>query len=79
MNISFFSHRMTMYSINMIIYFFIICKKCTTFTGSNSFIGIKRNNEMLNSITPEEILKQGDIIYVQGSQGDIERFHQEIK
>ncbi len=42
-------------------------------------LGIKRKNEMLESIQPNEILKQSDIIYIQGSQSNIERFHKLIK
>ena len=42
-------------------------------------LAIRRQEEMLDSISPEEVLKQGDIIYIQGTQGDIEKFHREIK
>ncbi len=42
-------------------------------------LGIKRGGEMLNSIIPEENLKPGDLIYVQGSPGDIDNFHKLIK
>jgi CPA2 family monovalent cation:H+ antiporter-2 len=34
---------------------------------------------MLDNIQPEEILKQGDIIYVQGTQSKIELFHKLVK
>jgi len=34
---------------------------------------------MLDSIQPTEVLKQGDIIYVQGNQNMIEKFHKAIK
>ncbi len=44
-----------------------------------NILGIKRKNEMLESIQPEEILKQGDIIYIQGNQSKIEQFHKLIK
>jgi len=40
---------------------------------------IKRKNEMLESIKPDETLKNGDIIYIQGNQSNIERFHKLIK
>jgi CPA2 family monovalent cation:H+ antiporter-2 len=42
-------------------------------------LGIKRKNELLESIQPEERLKQGDIIYIQGNQSNIEQFHKLIK
>lgn len=44
-----------------------------------NILGIKRKNEMLETIQPEEILKQGDIIYVQGNQSKIEQFHKLTK
>lgn len=44
-----------------------------------NILAIKRKEEMLDSIQPEEILKQGDIIYVQGNQNKIEKFHKTIK
>ncbi|AZJ35626.1 monovalent cation:proton antiporter family protein [Tenacibaculum singaporense] len=44
-----------------------------------NILGIKRKNEVLDSIHPEEVLKQGDIIYVQGNQNKIEQFHKIIK
>lgn len=44
-----------------------------------NILGIKRKEELLDSILPEEILKQGDIIYVQGNQNKIEAFHKKIK
>lgn len=44
-----------------------------------NILGIKRKNEMLESIQPEEILKQGDIIYIQGNQSKIEQFHKLMK
>lgn len=40
---------------------------------------IKRKNEVLESIKPDETLKNGDIIYIQGNQSNIERFHKLIK
>ncbi|MBA4744106.1 MAG: cation:proton antiporter [Muricauda sp.] len=42
-------------------------------------LGIKRKDEMLESVQPTEKLKQGDLIYVQGNQNSIERFHKLIK
>ena len=44
-----------------------------------NILGIKRKDEVLDSIHPEEVLKQGDIIYVQGNQNKIEQFHKIIK
>lgn len=40
---------------------------------------IKRKNEILESIQPTEILKQGDILYIQGNQSKIEQFSKLIK
>lgn len=44
-----------------------------------NILGIKRREEMLESIQPEDLLKQGDIIYIQGIQSKIEQFHRLIK
>ncbi len=44
-----------------------------------NILGIKRKDEMLDNIHPEEILKQGDIIYVLGNQSKIEQFHKMVK
>jgi CPA2 family monovalent cation:H+ antiporter-2 len=44
-----------------------------------NILGIKRKEEMLDTIQPTEVLKQGDIIYVQGKQNKIEKFHKSIK
>ena len=44
-----------------------------------NILGIKRKEEMLDTIQPTEVLKQGDIIYVQGNQNKIEKFHKLIK
>ena len=44
-----------------------------------NILGIKRKKELLVSILPEEILKQGDILYVQGNQNKIEKFNKRIK
>ncbi len=40
---------------------------------------IKRKDDVLESILPTETLKQGDIIYIQGSQSNIEQFRKLIK
>lgn len=40
---------------------------------------IKRKNETLESIKPDEALKHNDIIYIQGNQSKIEQFHKLIK
>lgn len=40
---------------------------------------IKRKDEVLESIQPTEILKQGDVLYIQGSQSNIEQFRKLIK
>lgn len=42
-------------------------------------LGIKRRNELLESVQPDEVLKQGDIIYILGDQSKIEQFHKLIK
>lgn len=42
-------------------------------------LGIKRKDKMLDSIKPEENLHQGDLIYIQGDQSNIEQFHKLIK
>ncbi|MEB2780540.1 cation:proton antiporter [Algoriphagus sp. C2-6-M1] len=44
-----------------------------------NILGIKRKNKMMESIHPEDKLKQGDIIYIQGNQSKIEQFHKLIK
>ncbi|HET8829495.1 MAG TPA: TrkA C-terminal domain-containing protein, partial [Pelobium sp.] len=44
-----------------------------------NILGIKRKNVMLDSIQPTEILKRGDLLYIQGNQGKIEQFHKLIK
>ena len=44
-----------------------------------TILGIKRKDKMLESIQPDEILKQGDIIYIQGDQKNIEQFHKLVK
>jgi len=44
-----------------------------------NILGIKRKDQMLESIQPEEIIKQGDILYIQGNQSKIEQFHKLVK
>jgi len=44
-----------------------------------NILGIKRREEMLESVQPDDILKQGDVIYIQGNQSNIEQFHKMIK
>lgn len=44
-----------------------------------NILGIKRKDKMLDAIQPEEVLKQGDVIYIQGNQSEIEQFHKMIK
>jgi CPA2 family monovalent cation:H+ antiporter-2 len=44
-----------------------------------NILGIKRKDEMLESVQPEEIIKQGDIIYIQGNQSKIGQFHKLLK
>lgn len=44
-----------------------------------NILGIKRKSSMLETVNPKEVLKQDDILYIQGSQGNIEEFHQVIK
>lgn len=44
-----------------------------------NILGIKRKEELLDSIQPTEVLKQLDIIYIQGEQNKIDKFHKSIK
>jgi CPA2 family monovalent cation:H+ antiporter-2 len=44
-----------------------------------NILAIKRRDIMLESIQPEEVLRQGDIVYIQGSQINIEQFHKLVK
>src|SRR5699024_9121601 len=44
-----------------------------------NILAINRRDQMLESIQPGEVLKQGDVVYVQGNQEAIERFHRKIK
>lgn len=52
--------------------------KLRTNYGIN-ILGIKRKGAVLDSIEPEEVLKQGDIVYVQGKRNKIEQFHRKVK
>jgi CPA2 family monovalent cation:H+ antiporter-2 len=44
-----------------------------------NILGIKRKEVMLDNIQAEEVLKQGDIIYLLGNQNKIEQFHKMVK
>ncbi|MDP2688006.1 MAG: cation:proton antiporter [Aequorivita sp.] len=44
-----------------------------------NILGIKRKNVMLDSIQPTDVLKRGDLLYIQGNQSKIEQFHKLIK
>jgi CPA2 family monovalent cation:H+ antiporter-2 len=44
-----------------------------------NILSIKRKKEMIESIQPSEIIKRGDIIYIQGSQRNVAQFHKLIK
>lgn len=44
-----------------------------------NILGIKRKDKMLDSVQPEEVLKQGDILYLLGDQSKIEQFHKMVK
>jgi CPA2 family monovalent cation:H+ antiporter-2 len=44
-----------------------------------NILAIKRGEEIRQSIQPEEELRPGDILYLQGSPAHIERFHQLVK
>ncbi len=39
-----------------------------------NILAIKRRDEMLESVLPDEVLKQGDVIYVQGNQSNTDQF-----
>lgn len=43
-----------------------------------NILAIKRKDELLESVQPDEILNQGDIIYIQGNQSKVEEFHKLI-
>lgn len=44
-----------------------------------NILGIERNDKLLDRIHPGEILKQNDILYIQGEPKEVENFHQLIK
>lgn len=44
-----------------------------------NILSIKRDDEMLEIVRPDEVIKQGDIIYIQGNQGKVAQFHKLIK
>ena len=43
-----------------------------------NILAIKRKDKLLESVQPEEIIKQGDIIYIQGDQSKVEEFYKLI-
>jgi CPA2 family monovalent cation:H+ antiporter-2 len=43
-----------------------------------NILAIKRKDKLLESIQPDEIIKQGDIIYIQGAQSKVEEFYKLI-
>lgn len=43
-----------------------------------NILAIKRKDKLLESIQPEETIKQGDIIYIQGDQSKVEEFYRLI-
>lgn len=43
-----------------------------------NILAIKRKDKLLESVQPDEIIKQGDIIYIQGDQSKVEEFHKLI-
>lgn len=44
-----------------------------------NILGIRRKDKMLERIQPDELLKQHDILYIQGTQKNIEKFYRIIK
>ncbi len=44
-----------------------------------NILGIKRKDEMLEVVRPEEILRQGDIVYIQGKQDKVQQFHKMVR
>ncbi len=42
-------------------------------------LGIKRRDELLDGVKPEDELHQGDLVYVLGSPDCIDKFHKEIR
>lgn len=43
-----------------------------------NILAIKRKDKLLESLQPDEIIKQGDIIYIQGAQSKVEEFYKLI-
>lgn len=43
-----------------------------------NILAIKRKDKLLESLQPDEIIKQGDIIYIQGAQSKVEKFYKLI-
>lgn len=43
-----------------------------------NILAIKRKDDLLESVKPDEIIKQGDIIYIQGDQSRVEEFYKLI-
>lgn len=43
-----------------------------------NILAIKRKDQLLESVQPDEIIKQGDIIYIQGAQSKVEAFYKLI-
>jgi CPA2 family monovalent cation:H+ antiporter-2 len=44
-----------------------------------NILAIKRKNVLLESIRLDDSLKNGDVIYIQGNQANIEQFHKMVK
>lgn len=42
-------------------------------------LGIQRRNQLMQNIQPDDVLKQGDKVYIQGKQSNIEQFYQLVK
>ena len=40
-----------------------------------NILAISRNNELIQNISADQKIKQGDIVYVQGEQHNIENFY----
>jgi CPA2 family monovalent cation:H+ antiporter-2 len=43
-----------------------------------NILAISRKGKIIDNIQPEEILTQDDLLYINGKQADIERFHRMI-
>ena len=44
-----------------------------------NILAIKRKNELLQSVQPDEEIKQGDIIYIQGNHSNVAEFYKLVK